>query len=59
MALFKPISGTTSHTVASETKSRKLKMSGSSILFLLNQSSSLNFLFNAIKKIKHTPEAQR
>ena len=59
IALFNPINGTTSHTVARETKSKKFKIFGSSILFFLNQFSSRNFLFNATKKTKQTPAAHK
>jgi hypothetical protein len=54
MALFKPINGTTSHTVPNETKSKKFKISGSFIFFLLNQPISRNFVLSATKYIKQT-----
>ena len=59
IARFNLINGTTSHTVANATKSKKSKIFGSFILFNLNQFSFLNLLFKAIKKTKHTPAAQR
>ena len=59
IALFKPIKGTTSQTVPSETKSKKFKIFGSFILLFLNQFSSRNYLFKPTRKTKQTPAAQR
>ena len=59
IALFKPTRGTTSQTVPNDTKSKKFKIFGSSMLLFLNQFSSLNFLFKATKKTKETPAAHK
>ena len=59
IALFKSTKGTTSHTVPNETRSRKFNIFGSSILLFRNHLDSLNFIFNAIRKTKQTPAAQR
>ena len=59
IARFKPINGTTSHTVPSETKSKKFNIFGSLILLFLNQFSLRNFLFKATKKTKQTPAAHK
>ncbi|KPU82372.1 hypothetical protein JI56_02410 [SAR11 cluster bacterium PRT-SC02] len=58
-ALFKPIRGTTSHTVPIDTRSKKFNKFGSLILFSTNQLFSLSFLFKATKNKNVTPAAHK
>ena len=59
IALFNPVKGTTSQTVPSDTRSRKFKSLGSSILLSINQFFSLNVLFKPTRNINETPAAHR
>ena len=59
IALFKPIKGTTSHTVPNETKSRYSIKFGSFKLFSSNQFLFLNSLFKDTKNIKEIPAAHK
>ena len=59
IALFKPTNGTTSHTVAKETISKKFIILGSTILFFSKKFTSLSFLFKPTKKTKATPVEQK
>ena len=59
IARFKPIKGTTSHTVPRDTKSKYSIKFGSTKSFSLNQFLFLNSLFKETKNMKETPAAHK